>query len=190
MENTQTSNCTNMCFDHDQQELYNVLTRLWLEHVFWTSVYIKSAINNSGDLEEVTKRLLRNPVDFADVLTQFYDEENTELFETYLTEHLMIASEVIQAIMNEDMNAFEEKENAWYTNADQIAAFLGEANTHWEEEIWKSLLYEHLDMTLNLFLLMFNQEYADGITQYDFIQDEALVMADYMACGMIQQFLV
>lgn len=190
METTQTSNCTNMCFDHDQQELYNVLVRLWLEHVFWTRAYIKSAMNDLGDLEEVTKRLLRNPVDFAEVLTQFYGEENTELFETYLTEHLMIAATVMQAIMNEDMNAFEENENAWYTNADQLASFLGEANPNWEEEIWKSLLYEHLDMIQNEFLLMYNEQFADSITQFDFIQDEALIMADYMACGMIKQFLV
>jgi hypothetical protein len=190
MDNSQTTNCTNMYFDHDQLELYNVITRLWLEHVFWTRAFIKSQVNNLGDLEDVTKRLLRNPADFADVLVQFYGEENAETFEALFTEHLVIASEVIKAVINNDMDTFEEKETAWYTNADEIAAFFGEINPNWDEEMWKSMLYEHLDMTQNEFLLMLNNQYADSITQFDFVQDAALIMADYMACGIIQQFLM
>lgn len=190
MEYSQTSNCTNMCFDHDQQELYNVISRLWLEHVFWTREDFKSTVNSLPDSEDVTKRLLRNPGDFSDVLVQFYGDENSERFEALLTEHLMIASEIAKAIMDGDVNTFEERESAWYTNADELAAFLAEINPNWEEEIWRAMLYEHLDMTLNEFLLLLNNEFADNITQFDYIQDSALIMADYMACGMIQQFLM
>ncbi len=190
MDNSQSTTCTNMYFDHDQLELYNVMTRLWIEHVLWTRAFIKSQINNLGDLEEVTKRLLRNPADFADVLVQFYGEENAETFESLFTEHLVIASELIKAVIDNDMNAFEEKENAWYANADELAALFAEINPNWDEETWKSMLYEHLDMIQNEFLLMLNNQYADSIAQYDFIQDAALIMADYMACGIIQQFLM
>lgn len=190
MDNSQSTTCTNMYFDHDQLELYNVMTRLWIEHVLWTRAFIKSQVNNLGDLEEVTKRLLRNPADFADVLVQFYGEENAELFESLFTEHLVIASELIKAVLDNDMNTFEEKENAWYANADEIAALFAEINPNWDEETWRSMLYEHLDMVQNEFLLMLNKQYEDSITQFDFIQDAALIMADIMACGIIQQFLM
>lgn len=190
MDNSQTTNCKNMTFDRNQQEVYNIMTRLWIEHVFWTRAYIKSLINNLGDLEEVTKRLLRNPADFADVLVQFYGEDVAEEFEALLTDHLLIASEVMKAVLDNDMEAFHEKENEWYANAEEIAEFLAKNNPYWDADTWKSMLNEHLDMTQNEFLLMLNGQYADSITQYDFIQDAALIMADYMACGIIQQFLM
>lgn len=190
MDNSQTSTCTNIYFDHEQLEVYNVLSRLWIEHVLWTRGYIKSQINNLADLEEVTKRLLRNPADFADVLEQFYGEDNAALFEALFTEHVIIASEIIKAVINNDVNTFEEKEKEWYANADEISLFLAGINPNWDDEMWKNMFYEHLDMTQNQFLLMLNSHYADSITQYDFIQDEALIMADYMACGIIQQFLM
>lgn len=192
MDNTQNqgSFCTDISLNHDQLELYNVITRLWMEHALWSRAFIKSSINALGDLEEVTKRLLRNPVDFADVLVQFYGDENATVFEEDLSEHLLLASDIVTALMDNDANVFEEKESAWYANADKIAVFLGEINPEWDEEVWKNMLYEHLDMIENQIILMLNGNYADSIAQYDYIQDAILIMADYMACGLINQFLM
>lgn len=52
--------------------LMNQIRRLWTQHVYWTRFFIISTADDLEDLEAVTNRLLRNPKDFAHLLTPIY----------------------------------------------------------------------------------------------------------------------
>lgn len=62
------------CFTCRQMELRNQLRKLWEQHVFWTRLFIISTAGCLGDVELVTRRLLRNPGDFALVFLPFLEE--------------------------------------------------------------------------------------------------------------------
>ena len=186
----QSTNCMTRNFSPSQLQLLNMLRRLWVEHIMWTRSFIISTVSNLGDLDSVTNRLLRNPADFASVLIPLYGNKEAMRFEKLFTDHLLIAAQLINAAKKGDSKTVEEQRKKWYTNADNIANFLGDSNPFWSKATWQTLLYDHLKMTENEAVQILSGQYAASIAQYDSIQEEALNMADYMACGIISQFQI
>ena len=73
----------------------------------------------------------------------------------------------------------------WYKNSDEISAFLVSINPCWDEEKWRCMMYSHLKMTEKETSLRLQGEYEEDIRI--FYEIEALKMADYMSCGIINQ---
>lgn len=184
-------NCKNYSSNgnaHVRQQLLNTLRRLWFEHVMWTRAFITSTAFNSPDLDPVTKRLLRNPTDFATVLKDLYGSAKASQFEKLFTDHLLIASDLVNAAKSGDTNAVDAARKRWYANASDIASFMNEINPYWSKDKWQAMLGDHLKMTENEAVQMLSGKFAESISQYDAIQAEALKMADEMAIGILKQF--
>lgn len=179
----------NFKYTQSQVALLNQLRMLWEQHVHWTRSFIISTAANLGDLDATTKRLLRNPSDFADLLRPFYGDQIANQFKDLFTQHLLIAADLVNAAKNNNTNAVDEARKKWYANADEIAAFLAHINPFWDESRWKELLYSHLQMTEKEAVLRLTGKYAEDIAIYDQIEAEALMMADYMFYGIANQFL-
>ncbi|SDN75964.1 acetylglutamate kinase [Acetanaerobacterium elongatum] len=173
-----------------QLQLMNTLHTLWMDHVIWTRSFIESTAFNLEDLQFVTNRLLRNPVDFANVLRPFYGEQNAERFRTLLTDHLMIAGQLVNAAKAQNAAAVQEQRRRWYANADELADFLSRINPNWTRREWQTLLYEHLKMTEDEAVQILTGQYAAGVAQFDAIRSQAMRMADEMADGIIRQFQI
>lgn len=164
------------------------LRNLWEQHVYWTRFFIISTAADLCDLKPVTNRLLRNPDDFAKLLAPFYGEKITGEFKELFTEHLLIAADLVNAAKMQDNRKVEDARRRWYENAEEIARFLSEINPCWSEHKWRELLFNHLEMTEMEAVLRLNCEFEEDIKVFDKIEEEALKMADYMACGIIKQF--
>lgn len=169
--------------------LSNHLRMLWEQHVVWTRLAIISMVFDLPDIGYVTNRLLRNPKDFAAALKPLYGEQAAAMFDDLLTSHLDIAAELVTAAKSGDTEAAADAEKRWYANADEIAAFLSSINPSWSEQQWKSMLYEHLELTKTEAINMINKKYEDSISTFDQIEQQALEMADVMANGIVRQFL-
>lgn len=105
-----------------------------------------------------------------------------------LTDHLLIASQLLNAVKAGNTEAADTQRKLWYANADSIAEFLSQINPYWDKNTWQSMMYDHLRMTEEEMGLVLTGKFADSINQYDMIQSQALKMADGMAFGMIKQF--
>lgn len=186
----QNSGHMNNCLTQGELQLSNALRKLWVEHVMWTRSFIISTASNLKDLDFVTKRLLRNPADFSNQLKPLYGEQAAKEFEKLLTDHLLIAAQLVNAAKAGNTGAVAEQRHKWYANADDIANFLGEINTYWNKSDWQALLNDHLKMTENEAVQILTQQYAASIDQYDAIQEEALKMADVMTYGITRQFQI
>lgn len=173
-----------------QVEIKNNLRMLWEQHVHWTRSFIISTAADLDDLSEVTQRLLRNPQDFYCLLKPFYGEKTACEFKELLTQHLLIAADLVNAAKAKDEQAVSAARCKWYANAECISAFLAKINPCWNEEKWKCLFFSHLEMTEKEAVLRLNCRFAEDIAIYDMIESEALKMADYMACGIINQFRI
>lgn len=171
-------------------QLTNIFRKLWMEHVFWTRLFIISAADNLSDLQFTTNRLLRNPVDFANELSPYYGYETAKRFEKLLTDHLTIAAKLVNDAKAGNTRAADSDRRNWYRNADEIAAFLSDISPYWEKQKWQSLLYDHLRMTEQEATYRLNSQYPSDIAEFDQIENEALVMADYMTKGIRDQFKI
>lgn len=171
-----------------EQMLSNHMRLLWEQHVYWTRMVILSIAFGLPDAEFVTNRLLRNPKDFEAVLRPLYGEDIAAKFAELFTNHLTIAAELVKAAKAGDGAAAADAEKRWYANADQIAALLGSINPYWSAQEWQKMLYNHLAMTKAEAVDILTQKYADSISTFESIEQQALAMADMMTQGIVKQF--
>ncbi len=169
-------------------ELSNHIRLLWEQHVFWTKLIIISMVQGLPDVSLVTNRLLRNPIDFQMALETLYGRRIAGMFAALLTDHLVIAAELVDAAIKGDTARAADAETRWYENADAIAAFLAQINPHWFEEEWRVMLHEHLALTKSEAVDEITGTFAASIAIFDQIEAQALEMADLMVRGIVDQF--
>jgi len=173
-----------------QINIINTMRKLWEQHSLWTRSTIISIVDELPDLPMVRARLLRNPTDFANALRPFYGRDRANRFEQLLRDHLVIAGQLVVNSKAGNMQAAAEDSRRWYDNADEIAAFLASINPYWTRQEWQAMLYEHLRLVAAEAAYRLDGQYQAGIMNYDAIEDQALRMADEMAEGIIQQFML
>ncbi len=182
------NNFANLGISRAAVALSNHLRMLWVQHVVWTRLTILSNVFGLPDVDLVTKRLLRNPVDFESALKPFYGNVTASRFANLLTSHLVIADQLVKAAKAGDTAAAADAEKRWYSNADEIAAFLASINPYWSRDKWRAMLYEHLALTKSEAVDMLTGNYSGGISTFDKIEKQALEMADVMTAGIVKQF--
>ena len=167
----------------------NAMRKLWEDHITWTRLYIVSAVGDLADANDTAGRLLQNQTDIGDAIKPYYGEEAGEQLEALLTDHILIAADLITAAKSGDTEAFDAVLASWYANADEIAAFLSAANPEaWPVEEMQAMMREHLDLTLAEASARLTGDWAADIAAYDQIHEQILGMADMLSTGIISQF--
>ena len=163
--------------------------KLWEDHVTWTRVYIIAALADLPEADAAAQRLLQNQEHIGDAIKPFYGDDAGEQLTSLLKDHILTAADLLAAAKSGDSARFEEANERWYDNADQIAAFLHGANPdHWPLADMKSMMRSHLDLTLEEASARLNEDWAGDVAAYDKVHDEILHMADMLSEGIIQQF--
>src|SRR5437879_9444544 len=168
--------------------LSDALRRLWADHVIWTRQYIVAALAGSPDAETAAGRLLRNQEDIGNAIVPFYGEEAGTRLTELLKDHILIAVDAIAAAIADDERLFRRLDLRWRQNADDIAAFLAEANPNWPEQDLQDLLGQHLKLTKLEMLARFDEAWTDDVERFDDILIEILTMSDALAAGLAAQF--
>ncbi|MFD1175905.1 hypothetical protein ACFQ3W_06240 [Paenibacillus puldeungensis] len=65
---------------------------------------------------------------------------------------------------------------------------MGRINPYWSKEQWRSMLHEHLRLLTKEVSSRLAKNYAENIAINDQIEPQALMMADVMTNGIVQQF--
>ena len=173
----------------DRQAFHDAMRKLWEDHITWTRLEIIGVFEESPSLDSSVQRLLQNQVDIGDAIKPFYGEEAGEQLTALLTDHILIAAEILQAAKSGDTTALNDAIERWYANADDIAVFLNAANPrHWPLEEMKAMMREHLDLTLQEAVAYLEGDYEASIAAYDEVHIQALEMADMLSMGIIHQF--
>ncbi|GGD60573.1 acetylglutamate kinase [Paenibacillus nasutitermitis] len=164
------------------------LRSLWEQHVYWTRLAVNSIVGRLPDEVPTVNRLLRNPTDFASALKPFYGADIANTFAQLLTAHLTIAVELVKALQAGNTSAAADAQRRWYANADEIAGFLAKINPYWNENEWRNMMHEHLDLLTKEVSSRLSGDFVQNVAVSDQIQKQALEMADVMTRGIIMQF--
>ena len=178
------------CFSEAALYLRDCFRLLWGQHVYWTRMTIISIAFDLPDLELTTKRLLRNAPDFAKIFRHFYGDKTASEFNRLLTDHLVIAAEIVKAAKAGNTRAVEASEKKWYSNADEIVCFLNDINPNWSVEHMRAMWYKHLALIKEEAVARLSKNYAKDIALFNQIEKEALLMADSFFMGISCQFSV
>ena len=172
-----------------QAALHDNMRRLWEDHITWTRLFIVSASADLPDTPATTRRLLRNQDDIGDAIKPFYGHAAGKRLTTLLKEHITVAAALLAAAKAGDPGAVEDQSSAWYRNADEIADFLAKANPdNWPRKEMRSMMSEHLDLTLTEAVAHLEQRHRVDIRTYDRIHRQILEMADMLSDGIAAQF--
>jgi len=175
----------------DAQEFHDAMRKLWEDHITWTRLVIVGVLGDlpAADVDASVQRLLQNQVDIGNAIKPFYGEEAGGQLTALLTDHILIAAEILQAAEDNDTAVLNDAIARWYENADDIAEFLNAANPeNWPLEEMRAMMREHLDLTLNEAVTYLNGDYAASVAFYDQVHLQALEMADMLSEGIIRQF--
>jgi hypothetical protein len=168
---------------------HDEMRRLWEDHITWTRLFIVSATDDLPDTPATTQRLLRNQDDIGDAIKPFYGRAAGERLTALLREHITTAADLLGAAKAGDNAAVGRHSDAWYRNANEIGDFLGAANPrHWHRREMRSMMREHLDLTLKEAVAHLKRDYRTDIRTYDRIHRQILAMADMLSDGIAAQF--
>jgi hypothetical protein len=169
--------------------LHDKMRRLWEDHITWTRLFIVSATDDLPDTAATTQRLLRNQDDLGDAIKPFYGRAAGERLTGLLREHITIAAELVGAAKTGDQAAVGRHNAAWHRNANRIAGFLSKANPrHWPRREMRSMMRDHLDLTLTEAVAHLERDHRADIRAYDRVHRQILTMADMLSDGIAAQF--
>lgn len=162
--------------------------KLWEDHITWTRVAIMGILDELPGTNAYVGRLLQNADDMEAALAPYYGEDAAVLADL-ITDHLVIAAEMLIAARDGDTAAFEDARVRWYENGEQNAVQMNQMNPRfWPLEETHHMWIEHLDATLAEAVANLTGDYAAEVEAYDLIHAMALEMADFMSTGVIKQF--
>jgi hypothetical protein len=170
-------------------ELKMDMRKLWEDHITWTRNVIFNIIDELPGTNEAVARLLQNQVDIGDAIEPYYGATAGNQLTALLTNHILIAANLLTALDDGDSAAFSAANTAWFANADSIAMFLNAANpTNWSFQQAQDMMYDHLNFTAAEALARKNADYPGDVIAYDNVHNEILEMADFLSDGIIRQF--
>jgi hypothetical protein len=165
------------------------MRKLWEDHITWTRLFLVSAIAGLPDTQPTAERLLLNQTDIGNAIKPFYADAAGARLTSLLRDHILIAVDLVGAAKAGDSAKVAAARALWYSNADDIAAFLAAANPrNWPQREMRSMMREHLDLTLVEATARLRGDWALDIATYDKIHNQALAMADMLSAGIIAQF--
>jgi hypothetical protein len=176
------------CISNTELDIIKRFRLLWNQHSEWTRMAVNSIVFMLPNQEQTVNRLLRNPGDFGMTFRVFYGERIGNGFADLLTEHLVLAADLVKAVMAGNTAEAEAINTRWYANAGEIAVFLAGINPCWSEAEWREMMFTHLQLVADEALTLINKEYQRNIDIYDVIEAQAMEMADTMSEGIIDQF--
>lgn len=176
---------------HKDYMLRTAMRRLWVDHAVWTHDYLIAATQNiPAEYKKLSaERLLKNQDEIGNAVVPFYGKDAGKKLAALLRDHIMIATEVVDAAKSGDKEALKKADDKWHANAKDIAAFLSGANPkNWSEADMVAMLNEHLKLTTQEAVALIGNKWADLIAVYDKIITQLMHMADGLSEGIIKQF--
>ena len=168
--------------------LTQMMRKLWADHVVWTRLYIISAVNGGGDTQQTASRLLKNQEDIGAAIAPYYGVAAGQKLTDLLKQHILIAVDLVNAAKANDDAKKQDADQRWHANAADLATFLSGANPSWSRQAVLDMLNNHLALTTKEAVDRLQGNYADDVTNFDAIFDQAMMMADTLSSGIVTQF--
>jgi hypothetical protein len=114
-----------------EQELNLYFRKLWAEHSFWTREYIVAYLNGTKDVNDVTRRLLKNQEQIGRALGMWYGEKNGLKVSDLLKNQLISFGDMLNDMVNKDRQKSIISEKKWTENTEKLVDFLVSLNKSW-----------------------------------------------------------
>lgn len=171
-----------------EEKLRTNMRKLWEDHVTWTRNVIFCIIDDLPGTDQAVNRLLKNQDDIGNAVATYYGAEAGKKLASLLRIHISESGDLLKAAKKGDDKEFDEVNKKWKINADQIAEFLSKANPNLKLSEMKTMMQDHLKLTIDEATARKKKEYATDVTAYEKVHEEILKMSDMISNAVIKQF--
>jgi hypothetical protein len=91
-------------------------------------------------------------------------------------------------MIRNDFNGINNYERRLKTNNDDIAFALNQVNPYYDENIILNHLTFEVESVKNITRAILSRDHMMGIVLFDKLRDQAMIFADYLTDGIIDQF--
>lgn len=175
--------------DDKRADLKEDMRKLWVDHVTYTRLYIVSAAADLPEKDATAERLMKNQQEIGDAIKPYYGEQAGEQLSALLTDHIEIATEIIDAAKAGDDPTQRAAAERWNANADSVAMMLSKANpSNWRRADLQRMMRSHLDLTTQEVSAHLKKDWEASIAAYDKVYEQAIEIADALSDGIAKQF--
>lgn len=162
---------------------------LWSDHALWTRNVIINIVDGLPGTTEAVNRLLQNQVDIGNAIKPHAGIAAGDTLTALLTEHIVVAADLLTAAKANDTEAFQTAHDKWYANGEEIAAFLAAVDPEQDHpHDWSSMMKTHLDLTLEEAVARLTADYAADVIAYDKVYAELMEMSDMISSCILDAF--
>ena len=180
------SNVQCITYEHMGQ-IYH-LRMFWFELVIWIRAYMLSRYHGIGDANAVKTRLDQVPVEYVDVLQQFFGG-NLETHLQQLNTYIQLIDNLITAQIKGNVDEINRMTQLLYQNADQRASSLAALTPYWDENEWRTRLYRHLHSTLDESTTFLTGDDTRNLDIFRTLLDQAENASGYLARGLFSYLI-
>jgi len=176
-----------MTFNFEQLNIISQFQKLWTQLAVFMRASINSNILNASSAPHNAARLLTMTRDFRNVMMLFYGPELADQFNQIFTSFLAKPINIVQGLMTNNQELVNQSVQNWYGDANELANFLASINLNWYESQWRNLLYQYIQLKLQMITSLMSGDYEREIQIYDRVFDLTTMIGAYMARGLIAQ---
>jgi hypothetical protein len=176
-------------FSFEELNILSIFQRLFTQVAVFMRSYINASIFNVPSIGANAERLMKVAEEFRNAILLFYGPELANQFGVLFTSFIAKATNVIEGYLTGNQQLISQSVQSWYRNADELADFLGSINSFWAESQWRNLLYQYIQLKLQMISALVQKDYSKEIQVYDRVFDLTTIMGTYMARGIIDSQL-
>ncbi len=171
-----------------EKELNLYLRKLWGEHASWTDNYIKSYLSGSKDVNDVTRRLLKNQEQIGRSLGMWYGDKNGLKIGDLLKNQLISFGDMLSAMVGKDKQKAIMSEKRWHDNTDKLVDFLVSINPKWNRTEMSQHFKKYNESITGIAGNRIKRRHQEEIKSFDSANNIAMYdIADFMTNGIVKQ---
>lgn len=174
------------CLTYEQVDAIYNIRMFWFELFIWVRTLMLSKYLGIGNEAEVYARLKKVPENYVNTLRQFFGE-NPAVYELQLelNTYLELIDSLINAQIEGNTDAVNHITRLLYQNADDRALSVSKLNPFWDQNEWRTRLYNNLRLTLDELNTFLTGDYTRNLDIFNTLLELAESTSGYFAQGLI-----
>lgn len=174
------------CIPIGQMNLIFSIRTVWMLFALWTRAYLFSVATGLGNQNVVAQKLYGIPSDLYNILGLVFGNTVAQTILNYLSLFVINLQTAMIGLKNGDQASVNTSTVNLYQISADLSNYLNQINPFWVATQWRNLLDTYIVLALQEAVAMIGGSYTRDIELFDRLVNQAILLGDYMANGLIQ----
>ncbi len=152
---------------------------VWLDHVYWTRLFIVSSVARSNDVTFNADRLMMNQEEIGNLYRPYIGDKMADELIRLLKEHIAIAGKIVEEARDGKETSVDVQD--WQRNADDISKLI-DPSLGKNYTAVRDMMLDHLDVTLKEAAAYIKGLYNESIAEFE----KAKIMIADMSASLVK----